>query len=100
MPISQFFDKTVDTYRLADTADTDNQAWVVNLNKTAQTGVKCNIQPLDDAYGEDLESSYGKDFVMFSEIADIKQGEKIVDGSVEYMVQGVEIYDWQGILSS
>lgn len=94
MPISQFFDKTVDIYRLEDTADTDNQAFQVHLDGTA--AVSCNIQPLEDAYGEDLEGSYGKDFVMFCPVVDIKQGDKVVDNSTEYIVQGVESYSFQG----
>lgn len=93
MPINQFFDNEVDVYRLDD-VDTDNQAWVIHLTGT-QT-VSCQIQPLDDSYGEDLEGSYGKDFVMFCSVVDIKQGDKIVDGSTEYIVQGVESYNWQG----
>ena len=94
MPISQFFDNEVDVYRLADTADTDNQAWAVHLTGTQE--VSCQIQPLDDSYGEDLEGSYGKDFVMFCSVVDIKQGDKIVDGSTEYLVVGVESYSFQG----
>jgi len=95
MPISQWFNNEVDVYRLSDVADTDNQAWVAHLDGTSE--VSCMIQPLDDAYGEDLEGgSYGKDFVLFCAVVDIKQGDKIVDGSTEYIVQGVESYDWQG----
>lgn len=94
MPISQFFDNEVDVYRLADVADTDNEAWVAHLD--GASAVRCQIQPLDDSYDEDLEGSYGKDFVMFCAVVDIKQGDKIVDGAVEYMVVGVESYDWQG----
>ena len=91
MPISQFFDNEVDIERLEDTADTDNEAFQAHLSD-----VSCQIQPLDDSYDEDLEGSYGKDFTMFCAVIDVKQGDKIVDGSVEYMVVGVESYDWQG----
>lgn len=89
--ISQFFDNEVDIKRLADTADTDNQKWDDHLS-----GVYCQIQPLDDSFSEDLEGSYGKDFVMFCNVIDVKQGDKIVDGSVEYLVVGVESYSFQG----
>lgn len=91
MPIAQFFDNEVTIQRLEDTADTDNQAWGAHL-----TEVACQIQPLDDSFSEDLEGSYGKDFVMFCAVIDVKQGDKIIDNSVEYIVQGVESYSWQG----
>jgi len=91
MPISQFFDNEVDIKRLADVAATDNEEWDDHLSEVA-----CQIQPLEDAYGEDLEGSYSKDFVMFCAVIDVKQGDKIVDGEVEYLVAGVESYDFQG----
>ena len=92
MPINQWFDNEVDIKRLEDTAGTDdNEDWGDHLSD-----VSCQIQPLDDSYGEDLEGSYGKDFVMFCAVIDVKQGDKIVDNSVEYLVVGVESYDWQG----
>lgn len=94
-PIAQFLDKTVDVKRLEDTSDTDSQAFQAHLDGTS--AVICNIQPLEDSYGEDLEGSYGKDFVMFCKVVDIKQGDKIVDNSVEYIVQGVESYSFQGL---
>ena len=92
MPINQFFDNEVDIKRLADTSGTaDNEDWSSHLSSVA-----CQIQPLDASYGEDLEGSYGKDFVMFCSVIDVKQGDKIVDNSTEYIVAGVESYDWQG----
>lgn len=91
MPINQFFDNEVDIKRLEDTTDTDNEAFQAHLSD-----VSCQIQPLEDAYGEDLEGSYGKDFTMFCAVIDVKQGDKIVDNSTEYLVVGVESYDWQG----
>ena len=92
MPINQFFDNEVTIKRLEDTEGTeDNESWGDHL-----TEVACQIQPLDDSYGEDLEGSYGKDFVMFCSVIDVKQGDKIIDNSTEYIVQGVESYSWQG----
>lgn len=91
MPINQWFDNEVIIKRLEDIADTDNQAWGDHL-----TEIACQIQPLDDSYSEDLEGSYGKDFVMFCAVIEVKQGDKIIDNSTEYIVMGVESYDWQG----
>lgn len=91
MPISQFFDNEIDIHRLGDTTgEADTESWASHL-----TDVSCQIQPLDDSYAEDLEGSYGKDFLMFCSDIDVKQGDKIIDGSVEYIVQGVESYSFQ-----
>lgn len=94
MPIAQFFDNSVEVKRLKDTAGTDNEDFQDHL--VGDDAVSCMIQPLDDSYGEDLVGSYGKDFTMFCLVVDIKQGDKIVDDGVEYIVQGVESYSFQG----
>jgi len=92
MSISQFFDNTINIYRLGDTTgEADTESWASHLSD-----VSCQIQPLDDAFAEDLEGSNGKDFLMFCSVVDVKQGDKIIDGSVEYLVAGVESYSWQG----
>ena len=92
MSLTFFFDKTVDIMRLEDTANTDNEAF----GSTNVADVSCIIQPLDDSYGEDLEGSYGKDFLMFCSVIDIKQGDKVVQGATEYLVQSIESYDFVG----
>ena len=93
MSITQLFDKTIDIYRLGDTEGTDdNESWAVHL-----ADEDCQIQPLDDAFAEGLdEGSYSKDFVMFCSVIDVKQGDKIIDGTDEYLVAGVESYSFQG----
>ncbi len=92
---SIFFDKTVDVERLeATVGEADTQSW-----GTHTLSIKCSIQPFDDAFGEDLDGSYGKDFLMFSDNRvdiDIIQGDKIIDGSAEYIVMGKEAYDFEG----
>ena len=82
-----YFTKTVTTKRITDIAGTDNQDWQDNLS-----GIICNIQPLDDSFNEDLEGSYGKDYLMHTDIADIIVGDKIVDGTDEYLVKGVRSF--------
>lgn len=90
--ISILYTSSVDVQRVAATSgEADTQTFGSHLSS-----VKCNIQPLDDSFGEDLEGSYGKDFLMFADVADIAQGDKIVDGSTEYMVMGVESYSLEG----
>jgi len=89
--ISILFTSSVDVKRVTATSgEADTQTFGSHLS-----AVKCNIQPLDDSFSEDLEGSYGKDFLMATDTADIIQGDKIVDGSTEYMVMGVESYSFE-----
>lgn len=90
--ISQFFDNTINIDRVGATSgEDDTESWATHLE-----GVSCQIQPLDDAFSEDLAGSYGKDFVMFCGVIDIQQGDKVIDGDDEYLVKGVESYSFQG----
>lgn len=87
MAIENRYDQSVDVHRLAE--DTDNvETFAAHLS-----GVACMIQPLDAGYTEDVEGNFGKDFVMFCANVDIKEGDKIIDGSTEYRVVGVEVFD-------
>jgi hypothetical protein len=83
-----YFDKTISTKRLTDITGTDNQDWQTNL-----ASVNCNIQPLDDGFSEDLEGSYGRDYLMFCDLVDILEGDKIVEDDVEYLVKGIRRFE-------
>ena len=90
--ISILYDKSVDVKRVtATTGEADTETFGSHL-----VAVKCNIQPLDDSFSEGLaEGSYRKDFLMFCDTADIIEEDKIVDGSTEYIVVGVEKYSFE-----
>lgn len=88
-PINFNFDKTVKTSRLVDVEDTEKEEYEDYLEEVA-----CHIQPLDESYSEDLKGNFGKDYLMFCEIKDIIQEDKVVDGTDEYKVVGVEKYDF------
>jgi hypothetical protein len=83
-----FFTSNISTKRLTNVLGTDNQDWQTNL-----TSVNCNIQPLDDNYSEDLEGSYGQDFLMFCNPVDIIIGDKIVEETNEYLVNGLRSFE-------
>ncbi len=78
------FTKTITTKRLTDVFGTDNQDWQTNLSN-----IQCNIQPLDDSFSEDLSGSYGRDYLMHCDLADIIEGDKIVEDTTEYLVKGI-----------
>ncbi len=80
----RFWQNSVEVRRLvADAGDTETSTTHISL-------LYCNIQPLEDSFGIDLEGSYGKDFLMFCDSADIKEGDQIIDGSDTYEVRGVD----------
>lgn len=85
--ISDYYNKTVKTQRLTDITDSEKEDYQDFI-----TELDCLIQPLSDSYQEDLEGSTGKDYAMFCEVADIKEGDRIIDGTDEYSVIGVRKY--------
>jgi len=92
MSIAQFANTIIRTKRLVkESEDISNETYQDYL-----TDKPAHIQPLDDSYGEGLDGSYKKDFLMFCELCDIKQGDKVIDSDgKEYVVSGVEEYEWQ-----
>ena len=89
--IGDWFDKIVKTERLLSTDSGNCEEFTEYL-----TGINCQIQAVDDSYSEDLEGSYGKDFLMFCDKFDILQGDRIVDGTTIYLVNGIEYYNLMG----
>lgn len=84
-----YFTNTAEIWRLTTETGTDKESWA-----TISIDVCCNIQPLDDSFNEDMEGSYGKDYLMFTDEEDIIIGDKIVDGSDnEYLVKGVRRFE-------
>lgn len=84
-PLARQFNKTVNTERLAEIANTDKEEYQAHL-----TDIQCFIHPGDEAFNEGLDGSFGKEFIMFCEIIDIKEGDRVIDGSTEYRVVGLE----------
>jgi len=90
------FDKTISVHRLvADSGESPSDIEEYTLVDDLGS-VLCNIQPLDDSYGEDFAGSYGKDFLMFCDEYDIKEKDKIIEGDHKYIVVGVESYSFLG----
>jgi len=92
--IGSQFNKTVSTQRL--TAISVDPTIGDEKYEEYLTGVDCEIQPLDESITEDLSGSFGKDFLMFAYVNDIIEGDKIIDGTDEYRVVGVENYNFLG----
>lgn len=84
--IESNYDKTIKTQRLTDESG-DREYFDDYL-----TGVACHIQPLEESFIEDLDGNFGKDWIMFCGVLDIKEGDRIIDGTTEYKVVGVESF--------
>lgn len=85
------YDREVTTKRLAGVPDTDKDAYEEYLE-----GVSCHIQPLDESFSEDIQGNFGKDWLMFCEVADILEDDLVIDGEVQYKVVGVEKFFFLG----
>jgi hypothetical protein len=96
--ITDFFDKTVDVYRLMDNDDESPGESPSDMERYAAhlTDVDCQIQASDDSFHEDFSGSYKKDFLMFCGVLDINEKDRIADGLDEYVVNGVEVYNFLG----
>jgi hypothetical protein len=86
--ISQMYKNTATTER-EQTLGGIKKAYTENLSS-----FMCHVQPIDAEVGEGLSGEFGKDWIMFCPVLDIKEGDKVVvDGTNEYRVSGVEIFD-------
>jgi hypothetical protein len=85
--IENRYNKIVSTQRMSDITGTQKEQYVTYL-----TLINCLIQPFQQSFGEDIDGSVGKDYTMFCEVVDIKEGDKVVDGSNTYKVVGVNHY--------
>lgn len=95
MSIIFSFNETVSVKRLTDVAGTNKQIYDTHI-----AALSCHIQPLEPEISEDIDGGYGKNFLMFSAIDDVQEGDRIFrtvgEETKEYRVMGVERYDFQG----
>lgn len=69
---------------------TIKKAYTTNLSSFS-----CHVQPLEQELTENIEGSFGKNWIMFCPVCDIESGDKvIVDSNHEYRVIGLETYNF------
>ena len=90
MSLARLFVKTAIVERLATTTG-NKKAFSSHL-----PAVDCLIQPLTDEVSEDLQGSFGKDFLMLSPIVDIQEGDRVIIDSEEYRVIATEALNFGG----
>jgi hypothetical protein len=84
--LSILFDKTITTERIEEESGSDVETYQPYLS-----GVSCTIQPMDDSYTEREPGQFSKNFLMFCDVCDILDGDKIIDGTTVYKVIGLEV---------
>lgn len=90
MPIEAMFDKTAAVKRLSDLGN-GTQGYTTHI-----TSMDCHVQPLDDAYNEDIRGNFGKDWMMFCTVQDILEADVVVVDGINYRVVGVESFAFMG----
>lgn len=85
------YNQTATTQReTAVSMSTIKKSYTTNL-----TSFKCHVQPLDAEVFQDVPGGFGKNWLMFCPVLDIKEGDKVtVDGTTDYRVTGVENYNF------
>ncbi len=84
--INILYDRTIATERLEEESGSDIETYEQYL-----IGISCTIQPLEDSYTEKEDGQFSKNFLMFCDVCDILDGDKIIDGNTIYKVVGVEV---------
>lgn len=90
MGLQQTYTRTVSVMRIGRLLDG------TSAYSTTILSVPCHIQPLEEGLSQDLQGNFGKDFLMVCDVVDIKEGDRLVDGSLEYHVNAVDVYDFEG----
>lgn len=94
--ISRLYDATASTEREGfiteiiegvPTVSTVKRAYTANL-----ASVPCHIQPLEAELAQTLPGGIGKSWLMFCNNCDIKENDKVIVGTINYRVSGVETY--------
>lgn len=90
MGISNLYNKTMSTTRLAAVAGTNKKVWQTNIAQfdAALHPVETNQQQLGDG-------AFYKTFKVWCDVdTDIVVGDRIIDGDDIYTVQGASVYDF------
>lgn len=93
MNIERHYNKTAVTKRMTDVEDSSGfQDLQIVINELA-----CHVQPLEDSISPDIVGGYGKDFLMFSAVVDLQEGDRVFIEDEEYRVMSVEKFRYLGV---
>lgn len=95
MSIEHQLTETVEVKRLGFVGATNKKEFSTHI-----ATLPCHIQPLDSAETQDIPGGFGKDFLLFCESADIREGDRIErtvgEETIEYRITGLESYNFMG----
>lgn len=89
MAIELMFDETVEVQRLTQVGATNKKDYQTHIEN-----LRVHIQPFSEDITQDAPGAFGKDWLMFGELADIDEGDHIIRSDARvYRVVGVERFD-------
>lgn len=83
------YNEVVVVKRLSDVAGTNKKEFVTSI-----ASLSCHIQPLEAQISADIEGGFGKEWLMFCEVDDIAEGDRVFRSAKEYRVTGVERFEF------
>lgn len=91
-PITAHYDRTALIKRMEPVSEgSEKKALALHIEE-----YPCHIQPFEDKFSEDMQGSFGKDFLMFGAVADIQQGDRVfLNDTKEYRVVSVESFSFR-----
>lgn len=90
MPIARTYNKVVTTQRLGDVAGSFKETWSAYL-----TDVACTIHPAGAEEQNLFQGAFYLAFKMWCPVdTDIAVGDRVIDGTTQYEVKGVSVYDF------
>lgn len=89
--LQNHFNKSARVERLTTVDSSDKQEFETHIES-----ILCHVQPLNDSFTGDIEGGFGKEYLMFCDNADIKQGDRVFIDDAEYRVVAEEQYHFQG----
>lgn len=92
MSLKNLYNKTVTLKRLSAVAGTYKETF-----QDVSGSISCSIHPVEGSQQEILEGGFYNTFKMFcSQDEDVRVGDKVIDGSITYVVKGIKQYDFAG----
>lgn len=92
MSIERHYNKTATTKRMMATDDSSGFQEL----ETVLTDLACHVQPLEDSISPDITGGFGKDFLMFCAIVNLKEGDRVFIDNDEYRVVSMEKLRYMG----
>lgn len=90
MSISDLYNHTVSTKRLAPVDGTNKETWQTNL-----ATLLCTVHPIETSQQNLNDGAFYESFKIWCDVdADVVTGDRIIDGDDTYTVKGVSRYDF------